>query len=177
MGKHLMKMNWWPDMYMQKILSGLCIHVLPWEQMFQFLDNVMEKGFAYLVQFELALVEHFGPRLLKFDTPMQANHAFEILKLDYNSVESTDINSIFKKADENAEWVKKELASVDISVLRSDIFDQKLAKRLQQAVGEDFEPCDNCDKVKPTLWCNDCDEKICAACKDKKHSSCDVEKY
>ena len=175
--KHLMKMNWWPDMYMQKILSGLCIHVLPWEQMFRFLDNVMEKGFPYLVQFELALVEHFAPRLLKLDHPMQANNAFEILKLDYNVVEGSDINSIFKKADENEEWVKKELAASDLPVLRSDIFDQKLAKRLEQAVGEDFEPCDKCDKEKPVWWCNDNDMKLCDGCHKKYFSNFEVEKY
>lgn len=175
--KHLMSMNWWPDMYMQKILSGLCIHVLPWDQMFQFLDKFMEKGFSYLVQFMLALVEHFGPRLLKLTSPNQANSAFELLKLDHNLVEYADVTAIFKKADENESWVQAELAKTDLGVLRSEIFDTKLAKRLDQSKGEEFEPCDNCDKEKPIFWCDECDEKICAGCKGKKHSSHKVEDY
>jgi hypothetical protein len=175
--KHLMSMNWWPDMYMQKILSGLCIHVLPWDQMFEFLDSFMEKGFPYLVQFMLAVVEHFGPRLLRCTTPMHANTVFEMLKLDHNLVEYADITAIFKLAAANEAWVAKELESANLQVLRSEIFDAKLAKRLAQSQGETFEPCDDCDKEKPTLWCDQCDVKVCVACKNKSHTGHKLESY
>ncbi len=108
---------------------------------------------------------------------MQANNAFETLKLDHNVVERSDIDAIFKIAENNASWVAEQIKQIDLGVLRSEIFDAKLAKRLEQAQGETFEPCDNCDKEKPTSWCDDCEEKICAGCKDKKHAGHKIEKY
>ena len=176
--KHLMSMNWWPDMYMQKILSGLCIHVLPFEEMFDFLDRFMMQGFPWLVQFELAVVEHWGPKLLALKTPMDASSAFEMLKLDAKLVEPRDIQNIFRLAIANEEWVAAQLKDANLAVLRSEIFDAKLAKRLEKSQGEVFEPCDECEKAKPTLWCDTCDKKICVGCRDKKgHGQHKLESY
>lgn len=165
--KHLMASNWFPHMYMQKILSGLCIHVLPWRVMFEFLDKFMERGLLYLMAFMLSLIEHFEPKLLACG-PADVSTAFEILKLDPSVVEEHDVVAIFRKADgEMAQWLADYIKQhdVDLGLLRSEIYDDKLSKILNAAPKEAaFDPCEVCDKNKPKYWCETCEKYVCEQC-------------
>lgn len=179
---HLLRNNWFPHMYMQKILSGLCIHVLPWTQMFDFLDRFMERGFVYLMAFMLSIVEHFSKQLLAL-APQEVSTAFEILKLDPAVVEDSDIRAIIKLTDgEMSQWLAKDMKDhdVDLALLRTHIYDNtpQLAKSLNAAPKEPaFDPCEDCDKNKQIWWCETCEKMLCPECKATNHGGHELEEF
>ena len=158
--KHFNKLNFWPDTYMQKILSGLCVHVLAFDQLFLFLDAFMEQGFKWLVKFELAIIAHFREKLLSLnETDM--NTLFEIMKLDSREAEPSDTYAIYERALKLD--LKDSLENVD--TVRMDIYNTKVGPRLAQAPKEEaFEPCGICEKNRPKWWCDDCESTLCDEC-------------
>jgi hypothetical protein len=177
---HFMKMNFWPDTYMQKILSGLSVHVLPFELMFSFLDSFISQGFVFLVKFELAIVEHFRHELLNIRDSTKINELHELMRLDNKVVQSPDMKAILQRAqamDSNAADLQ------DLDGIRMEVYDTKILPRLNKAPKEpEFEPCGLCEKEKPSLWCETCELAICAGCNDgnkggHNKSAHAVEKY
>ena len=172
--KHFEAHNFWPDTYMQKILSGLGIHQLPYDVMFHFLDNFFKEGFMWLVKFELAIVEHFRGDLLKL-TPNNINELYEMMRLDPKIYDKTVPQAVIKRAQQMADPV----SAKDIPLLRAEMYDNKVGPRIKRAPKEPtFEPCEICDKAKPVWFCDDCGA-ICEKCLTEKchKSSHEVEKY
>lgn len=175
--KHFDKLNFWPEIYMQKIISGLCVHVLNFDQLFDFLDAFMEGGFAWLVRYELAIVEHFRTQLLACDSS-QMNTLLEIMKLDTRVAEPEDAASIYNRAKRMN--LGDALNNIDIH--RMTIYNEKVAPRLAKVPKEEaFEPCAICETNKIKWWCNTCELAICDKChkeEAKSHNAaCKVEKY
>jgi len=168
---HFDKLNFWPDTYMQKILSGLCVHVLHFDQLFLFLDAFMEQGFPWLVKYELSIIAHFRAKLLAAkETDM--NTLFEIMKLDAREAEPADTMAIYQRA------LKMDLGNLldNIDIERMTIHEKKVAPRLKQAPKEEaFEPCGVCEKKKPKWWCDDCECTLCDDC--RKTNGCDEKKH
>ena len=76
---HLLKNGIFPNTYCQKWFSGLCIHVLPFNTLLDFLDAFLHEGHPYLFRFGLSLVEHLKTQLLATTDP---STQFAILRLD-----------------------------------------------------------------------------------------------
>ena len=158
---HFNKLNFWPDTYLQKILSGLCIHVLIFEQLFDFLDRFVEQGLPFLFKFGLAVVEHFRAELMAISKPEQISEMYELLRLDAKNVDPSETKVILERA------TKLDLGSVvdELTNLRMRIYDEKIAPRRAKAPkGEAFEPCEKCEKAKPVWFCDECACAICDAC-------------
>ena len=171
--EHFNKMNFWPDTYLQKIMSGLCIHVLPFAQLFEFLDNFMEQGFPYLVKFCLGIIERFRTELLRIDSPVQMNELFSIMRLDASTVEVSDLKNILKNA--NRINVDDQLKRIDN--IRSEAYDKKVGPRMNRAPKvEAFEPCTHCEIKKPT-WYSDTHGVTCTDCKATLADAKDWEKW
>lgn len=171
--EHFNKMNFWPDTYLQKIMSGLCIHVLPFTQLFEFLDNFMEQGFPYLLKFCLGIIERFRSDLLKIDSPTKINELFSIMRLDASTVEVSDIKNILKNA--NRLNIDDQLKRLDN--IRSEAYDKKVGPRMQRAPKvEAFEPCFHCNVNKPT-WYSDTHGITCSECKAKLEDKGDWEQW
>eukprot|EP00796_Vickermania_ingenoplastis_P006655 gene6655-4771_t len=170
--KHLEELKFWPDTYLQKILTGLCIHVLAFNELFQFLDAFMEGGFEYLIRFCLAVVEHFRSQLLKIRSTMEANSLYEIMSLNSRVCHVSDVQAILSRAP----LIDLGEDASQLAVIRSAVYEKKVAPRLQRAPKVDtFEPCEVCDKNRPTWFSEDLGA-VCEGCKSK-HPELVFEKY
>jgi hypothetical protein len=158
--KHFAKINFWPDTYMQKIISGLGVHILNFNQLFDFLDAFMAEGFTWLIKYELAIIAHFRQQLLGC-TGNDMSTLFEIMRLDARAAEPEDHRSIYmiaKRMD-----LGDALDNLDIQ--RMTIYNEKVAPRLAAAPKEEaFEPCAICEEKKPKWWCDECELAICDDC-------------
>jgi hypothetical protein len=158
---HFNKINFWPDTYLQKILSGLCVHVLEFRFLFDFLDLFMQRGFEFLVRFSLGIVEVFQGALLS-KPAAKINELYEIMRLDKREVDPAVIPKIFAAASRIA--LGPDVHSMDL--IRSQVYDEKLSKRMQRAAkAETFEPCQKCEVHRPKWW-NDDHGAVCEACKE-----------
>ncbi|CBZ26499.1 conserved hypothetical protein [Leishmania mexicana MHOM/GT/2001/U1103] len=170
--KHLEKLNFWPDTYLQKILTGLCIHVLQFNELFSFLDAFMQGGMRFLIRFCLAIVEHFRTELLAIKSSTEANELYELMRLDYRVADHEDVLAILQRAPSID--LGEDGDSIDL--IRSQVYEKRIAPRLQRAPKtETFEPCEICDKKRPKWW----NEDLGAVCDDCKatHPHIEFEKY
>jgi len=157
--KHFDSLNFWPDTYMQKVISGLCIHQLPFNLMFDFLDAFMQKGFMFLVKFVLSIVDHFQHELLKL-SGNQVNELYEIMRLDPKIFDPTIPEAILAKAKAMPDPYPEN----DIPLLRSEVYDKKVGPRLAKAPKEPtFEPCVLCETERQYWFCEECGN-ICKKC-------------
>lgn len=158
--EHFHKINFWPDTYLQKILSGLCVHVLEFKYVFDFLDLFMKSGFELLVRFCLGIVDVFQDKLLS-KPAAKMNELYEIMRLDRREVDPALIPQIFSAAKTIS--LGPDASTMDL--IRSQVYDDKLAKRMQRAAKvETFEPCSVCEKGRPK-WFNDDHGAVCDRCK------------
>ena len=127
---HLDSLHLQPVTYMQKIISGLTIHVLPFDMMFSFLDTFMAEGFAFLVKFELAIFEHFRSEILSINDDSRISELFDILRLDTKVVEHADMKRILDRAQRMS---RRGLDGESIAALRSKVYKEKVAPLLQRA--------------------------------------------
>lgn len=170
--KHLDELKFWPDTYLQKILTGLCIHVLQFNELFDFLDAFMMGGLKYLIRFCLAIVEHFRADILAIKSTTEANELYEIMRLDSRVADVHDVRAILKRAP--AIDLGEEGDSLDL--IRSKVFEEKVEPRLKRAPKtEVFEPCAVCEKNRPKWWSEELG-LVCDSCKEA-HPSADYEKY
>ncbi|KAG5464485.1 hypothetical protein LSCM1_00675 [Leishmania martiniquensis] len=170
--KHLEKLNFWPDTYLQKILTGLCIHVLPFNQLFSFLDAFMQGGMRFLIRFCLAIVEHFRAELLAIKNSTEANELYELMRLDHRVADHEDVLAILQRAPSID--LGEDGDSIDL--IRSQVYEKRIAPRLQRAPKtEAFEPCEICDKNRPKWW-NEGLGAVCDGCK-AVHPDREFEKY
>lgn len=171
--KHFQAINFWPDTYLQKIMSGLCIHVLDFADLFEFLDEFMQHGMRYLIKFCLGIVDVFHTRLVSRG-PSSMNELYEYMRLDRKAIDSSDVCAVLAAAK------RISLGDDDgmLDVLRMVVYDKKVAPRIQRAPKtEAFEPCCVCEKEKPT-WYHDELGKVCQPCKTKSgYPEAEFEKY
>lgn len=70
-----------PEAYASKWFIGLCVHVLPFHALFDYVEAFLKEGYVYLFKFALALVAAIKERLLTFK-PTDVNKILEVLRLD-----------------------------------------------------------------------------------------------
>lgn len=123
---HLSKSGALPETYTQKYFVALCIHVLPFEPLFQFLENFFKFGARYLFQFALSFVQHMEKLLT---SASDAPTVFAYLRLDTKMI--TYPEEIPMQAVRAAEEV--DISDIDsdekMAALREKIFNEKLKSR------------------------------------------------
>ena len=70
-----------PEAYASKWFVGLCVHVLPYEALFDFVEGFLREGHMFLFKFSIALVQATKAKLLSFK-PTDVNLILEVLRLD-----------------------------------------------------------------------------------------------
>lgn len=70
-----------PEAYASKWFVGLCVHVLPYKALFDFVEGFLRDGYLFLFKFSIALVQATKAKLLSFK-PTQVNLILEVLRLD-----------------------------------------------------------------------------------------------
>eukprot|EP01113_Clastostelium_recurvatum_P039143 TRINITY_DN5945_c0_g1_i2.p1 TRINITY_DN5945_c0_g1~~TRINITY_DN5945_c0_g1_i2.p1 ORF type:complete len:341 (-),score=82.07 TRINITY_DN5945_c0_g1_i2:90-1112(-) len=123
---HFEKMGLVPNMYATKWLVGLCVHVLPFEALFRFLELFFTDGYKYLMGFALELASQLQPKLLATNN---ISIVLDLLKLDAKQFTTEQALSIVEGA---RRW-EAELVGVDWEKTRADTFEKHLRARLEAA--------------------------------------------
>jgi Rab-GTPase-TBC domain len=74
-----------PEMFMSKWFIGLCLHVLPYEILFDFYEAFFQDGFEFLVKFALVYFHRFKELIMKCKSTSQ-------------------LMTILRAEDENSDW-------------------------------------------------------------------------
>ena len=74
-----------PETYVQKWFVGLGVHVLPLDALFPFFAEFLSRGFRFLFQFGLSLVEMLHDPLLAAHTP---DRIYALLRMEDRTAES-----------------------------------------------------------------------------------------
>ena len=125
LSRHLETCYMQPEMYCQKWFTALCVHTLPYEFVFDFMDGFFKRGFKFLFQFALSLTDALQDKLLATTNP---GDLLALLRLD-NEVLGTplDYASIIAKAYDI------DVDGVDYKALREEMFEKYLKPRMERA--------------------------------------------
>ena len=159
---HFKAINFLPDTYLQKIFSALCIHVLEFDVLFDFIEVFLSEGFPFLLRFATALAQHFKQRLLHTGKD-SVNKCFDIMKMDSAMVSREDHLIVL----DNAKRMNIDSYVNRIEEWRTYAYENIIAPRLAKAINTPaFEPCCLCDLEKPDFFCEDCGP-VCKSCTAK----------
>merc|ERR1712190_272013 len=124
--EHLVKLGLLPETFVQKWFAGLCIHHLPYNLLFSFLDHFFAVGNKYLFQFFLAFFAEFNAELMNAKNIAAANEIIRFEKADKIKLQS----AVKKAASESFIGI---VAKLDLHAERVKAFEEVLSKRLQSA--------------------------------------------
>lgn len=88
-----------PSSFCQKWFVGLCVHVLPFEYLFQYFEGFLEGGHKFLFQFGLSLIHQLQDKLLA----LHNNHSVTLglLRLDPSFIpHDVKFDEMIKKVSE-----------------------------------------------------------------------------
>lgn len=136
--QHLTTSGVVPDAYSQKWFVGLCIHVLPFEVLFEFLDTYFELGHIYLFQFAVTLVRKLSTQILS-TSKTNVNGLFSLLRLDAEVLPVEENIDLFRDAVQEAKQF--ELSTETLQKLREEEWEklQVHLERVRQLEQEDSE--------------------------------------
>jgi len=101
-----------PESYASKWFNGLCLHVLPYEALFAYIEQFILEGHVFLFKFALALIARIKPGLLKCEQT-QVNLLYEHLRLDPKQYpDDLDGGVFFSQMVEEAKAVKVDPAQI-----------------------------------------------------------------
>ncbi len=131
-----------PEAYASKWFIGLCIHVLPFEALFSYIEAFLEEGYIFLFKFTLALIAAIAPKLLECNAT-QVNIVLEILRLDDTRYpDDTEDGAFFTRIVADAKAV--ELDAAQIASLRAEE-GEKLAEKMRRAKEREAELANESD--------------------------------
>jgi len=177
--EHLKKNFVDPSSYCQKWFVGLCVHVLPFEYLFQYFEGFLRGGFKFLMQFGLSLVHELQDKLLAIHNNHSAT--FGLLRLDSNFIPHDEkFDAMIKRVFEGTK--NYNLDDIDFKALREQTYETQLRTRIERAQkhqeandsDDEIEDCPLCNDDLPEVYCKECKLKICENCHndppaDSKH--------
>lgn len=171
--QHLQKNQVDPSSYCQKWFVGLCVHVLPFQYLFQYYEGFFKGGYKFLFQFGLSLINQLQDKLLA----VHNNHhlTFGLLRLDpkiipHDAKFDEMVNKVFEGTKDY------NLDGIDFTELRQQAYDKNLKARMENAKkhneanhdsDDEIEDCPLCDDDLPEVYCTECKIKICESCHNK----------
>ena len=157
--KHFVTIKFFPDTYLQKIFSALCIHVLEFDVLFEFLEAFLLDGFPFLLRFALSLAQHFREKLLQIG-PGNIEKGFDMMKMDGGTVMRSDHLAVLDMAKSMS--IDAYLSS--ISTWRANAYEKIIKPRLANASSTSIlEPCNLCETNDGDLFCEECGP-LCSSC-------------
>ena len=158
---HFKEVGFMPETYLQKLFSGLTVHVLDFDLMYDFLEHFVLEGFSFLLRFATALATHLRPQLLKCGTAQIAD-LYRFMRMDPSVVSRADATCILKKTKEMD--LRGPLEQVDNWRMRA--YNEFVEPRIMRAPKEEtFEPCVICEVERPIWLCEECGT-VCNSCHD-----------
>jgi len=114
-----------PDMYCQKWFTALCVHTLPYEFVFDFMDGFFKIGFKFLFQFALSLMDALQEKLFATTNP---GDLLALLRLDKEFLDTPlDYAAIISAAHDI------DVNGVDYKALREEMYNQYILPRIERA--------------------------------------------
>ena len=125
LSEHLAKSYILPEMYCQKWFTNLCVHVLPFENVFQICDNFFAEGYTFLFKFAISLMGHLEKDLMKTNDP---GALLGVLRLDKKYLsEPLCYEQIIREAKDI-----DVTTGVDYPALRKELFEKYLKPRFDR---------------------------------------------
>lgn len=170
---HLRKNTIDPGTFCQKWFVGLCVHVLPFEYLFNYYELFLRDGFVFLMKFGLSLMKNLREQILQVNN--NPSKLFALLRLDRSAIPHDEkFNTFLDKVFEDVK--EYDLSQVNWEVKREEAYDKNLKKRMESAIkaqeeanDEDdvIEDCEICKDDFPEVVCKQCNLKICENCHKK----------
>ncbi|KAF2071016.1 hypothetical protein CYY_007659 [Polysphondylium violaceum] len=147
--------------FCQRWFLGLCVHLLPFEYLFDFIEAFLQGGLEYLYQFGLSLFHVLEDRILLANNP---NTIFALLRLDEEEI--TDAK-IFRQILDNTS--KYDIKKYDLKAIDADVYERHLKKRIESAhkviaQAVVIDDCQWCNDNLPEFYCVDCKQVFCEDC-------------
>ncbi|GAM20738.1 hypothetical protein SAMD00019534_039130, partial [Acytostelium subglobosum LB1] len=154
-----------PATFCQRWFLGLCVHCLPFRQLFRFYDQFFEGGRDYLLRFGLALFGALSDLVLATTNP---NMIFGLLRLDTGVATTLTEKHFDEILDTTANY---DISKYDLEAIRKEQYDLKLKKRIESAhkvhdAVEEISDCQWCMDNLPELYCVECGKVVCQDCVD-----------
>ncbi|KAH3759799.1 Rab-GTPase-TBC domain protein [Pelomyxa schiedti] len=112
-----------PEMFCSKWFVGLCVHVLPFEHLFNFFEGFFREGKPYLFKFGLSLVEQLLPQL---ESAPDTSRLLEVLRLE--KLGTVDLGAIISGTSHFDVQTGPEYEA-----LCAELYETKLRKRIEAA--------------------------------------------
>eukprot|EP00164_Ancoracysta_twista_P000458 GFYU01000617.1.p1 GENE.GFYU01000617.1~~GFYU01000617.1.p1 ORF type:complete len:476 (-),score=169.81 GFYU01000617.1:179-1564(-) len=155
-----------PETYVTKWFAGLCIHVLNFSSLFDFIENYIENGVPYLFQFGLSVIKHLEGHILATNDQakmlglLRLDRAYGITSEDCAEIVAgaenfeVDFEDVVEKRVVERERVDRRIEQASRVNIDSDDDDSE-----EEGVG-----CDACEDNMPEFKCNDCSMLLCEEC-------------
>lgn len=169
---HLRATSVLPETFAQKWFVGLCVHVLPYAALFDFLDGFFEHGYEFLLRFGLSLCRVLAPRLL---AETEQHHLYALLRLDAKLFPDPDVAAAIVHG-----VAEETLDGYDVVSRRAVLYKTVIRPRLEHAAAaiaaahaaaaedddddDDNAACDLCDEQAAAMNCEDCNKFLCIGC-------------
>ncbi len=134
---HFAKNTLMPDTYCQKWFVALCVHVLPFSTLMNFLTHFFEEGHIVFFKFGLSLAAHLRTRLIASNNP---GELFSLLRLDQSNFGTKDqtkeakVQVFIEAADAIVAGARKvSLEGFNIEEMRKVAFETIVGPRVENA--------------------------------------------
>jgi hypothetical protein len=135
---HLAKNAILPETYCQKWFVGLCVHVLPFEPLFNFYEHFFTEGHKFLIRFALSLIKHMKDLILKTN---DTSTIYSYLRLDPKYVSTEKALSIVE------DYKEFDVSELNFEHERTEAFDKNLKQRLENAKRRQEEALEEEDEI------------------------------
>mmetsp|Transcript_67810 Transcript_67810/g.175674 ORF Transcript_67810/g.175674 Transcript_67810/m.175674 type:complete len:307 (+) Transcript_67810:49-969(+) len=122
----LLSLGLLPETFVQKWFAGLCIHHLPYNLLFPFLDGFFAHGNSFLFQFFLSFFDEFENDIMSAASNPEANQLIR-----FESAPEPRLRKAVEAA--SGEKYVKVIGALDMHRERVQAFEVNLSKRLQSA--------------------------------------------
>lgn len=165
--QHLQRNGVDPTSYAQKWFVGLCVHVLPFEFLFQYFEGFLAGGYKFLMQFGLSLVKQLQDKLLAVNNNFSV--FLGLLRLDPKIIaHNAQFDEMLQRVFEGVKDF--DLDGIDFKELREQTYNKYLKQRMEAAKNvqvdsdDEIEDCEICKDEFPEVYCKECKLKICEIC-------------
>eukprot|EP00310_Coccolithus_braarudii_P024694 CAMPEP_0183357662 /NCGR_PEP_ID=MMETSP0164_2-20130417/46963_1 /TAXON_ID=221442 /ORGANISM="Coccolithus pelagicus ssp braarudi, Strain PLY182g" /LENGTH=337 /DNA_ID=CAMNT_0025531339 /DNA_START=30 /DNA_END=1040 /DNA_ORIENTATION=- len=118
-----------PEAYASKWFIGLCVHVLPFAALFDFVEAFLEEGYLFLFKFSIAIVAATSEHLLQYKST-DVNKILEVLRLDIGLYpDDYEGGAFFTRLVAEAKATKLEKEQVDTLRVEEG---EKLAEKMRK---------------------------------------------
>ncbi|EGG21628.1 RabGAP/TBC domain-containing protein [Cavenderia fasciculata] len=149
----------------QRWFLGLCVHCLPFQELFRYFDEFFKGGRNFLLSFGLALCGILEKEIL---ATKNTDTIFALLRLDKSVIKD---NAVFGRILDDVPSYRDRLKNFDLDILRAESYEIIVKPRLAAAQKAReavviIDDCQWCLDNLPEAYCIECAAVVCQDCLD-----------